>query len=121
MQKRIVNVLTAIICCMGVFSAVGCGEADNGSESKGVAKVWAALSSEVIVQDILPETYPEAKLDFAAIKGETESMQIMITANESIRGIEIETADLTDGNGDVISKDSIKLYGEHYVEMTEHP
>ena len=114
-KKKFSSVLMAIICSFSILSTVGCAPSnqDNGK----LAKVWTALSSEVFVQDILPETYPEAKLDFYAMKGETESMQIMITANKFVRGIDIETTDLVDESGNVISKDNIKLYAEHYVEI----
>lgn len=111
-MKKFVSILMATLCCFSVVSAIGCGE-KNGK----IAKVWTALASEVFVQDILPETYPEAKLDFYAIKGETESMQIMITANKFVRGIDVVTADLVNENGDVISKENIKIFGEHYIEV----
>lgn len=116
MKKKIVGIVMAVICTLSVFSVIGCG---GKKKDDKIAKVWAALSSEVFVQDILPETYPEAKLDFVAMKGETESMQIMITANKFIRGIDIEKADLVDTNGNVISKENIKIYGEHYVEILD--
>ena len=113
MKKKILVVLMAIICCFGAVTVSGCGE----TESESVATVWTASSSEVFVQDVIPETFPEAKLNLSAMKGETESGQIMITANKYIRGINVETADLTDEKGSVIAKENVKIYGEHYVEI----
>ena len=114
MKKKIVGILMAMICSLTSIPFFACSGGDN---DKNIAKVWSALSSEVFVQDILPESYPEAKLNFAAMKGETESAQIMITANKFVRGIDIELADLIDEDGNIISKDNVKLYGEHYVEV----
>ena len=53
------------------------------------------------------------------MKGETESRQVMITANKFIRGFDFETQDLVAEDGSTISKDNVKVYGEHYVEIDE--
>ena len=116
-KKKIISVLMAIICSFGVLQAVGC--APSNQDDGKIAKVWTALSSEVFRQDEIPETFSDAKFNLSAIKGETESMQIIITAKKDIRGIAVETTDLVDESGNVISKDNIKLYAEHYVEITE--
>ena len=116
-KKKFISVLLAIICSFSILSTVGCVPSNQDDEK--IAKVWTALSSEVFRQDEIPETFSEAKFNLSAIKGETESMQIIITAQKDIRGIDVETTDLVDESGNVISKDNIKLYAEHYVEITE--
>ena len=117
MKNKIASIVIALVCCFNAIILAGCGKNENDSENGSITKVWTALPSEVFVQDILPETYPEAKFDIAAMKGETESGQIMITAGEFIRGIDVEVTDLVGEGGEVISKDNVKIYGEHYVEI----
>ena len=96
-MKKLMCIFMALICSLGVFTATGC--TDTG-ETDSIATVWCALSSEVFLQDQKLTSYPEAKLDVPTIKGETESRQIMITANKFIRGFDVETEDL-------VSKESI--------------
>ena len=112
-MKKILCVLIAIICAFGTMSLIGCGDGDKGK----IAKVWCTLASETYMQDQKPSSYPEAKLEVIAMKGETESRQVMITANKFIRGFTFETQDLVAEDGSKITKDNVKLYGEHYVEV----
>ena len=116
MMKRFLWLCMAVICSLSVLSFIGCGnDATNGS----IAKVWCTLASEIYLQDEKPDSYPEAKLEVVAMKGETESRQVMITANKFIRGFAFETQDLVAEDGSVIAKENVKLYGEHYVEITD--
>ena len=115
MFKKFVYVLMAILCSFTTLTTIGCGEKESGK----LATVWSALASEVFLQDQEIESYPDSKLELVAMKGETESRQVIISANKFIRGFTFETQDLIAEDGSVIAKENVKLYGEHYVEITD--
>lgn len=113
MKKLISLFLSAALLC-GCMAAVSCKQKENGGET---AVVWSALSTEKYMQDKAPASYTEAKLDFAGVKGETQSMQLMITAKEDIKGFDLTAGALAGAGGAKIEVSSIKIYAERYVEI----
>ena len=109
--------LCAMLCMFMLatpFALTGC---DKDGGGKDAAIVWSALATEKFMRDQKPEEYTEAKLDFAGMKGETQSAQLMVTAKEDIKGFNLTAAKLSGENGAEISADNIKIYAERYVEI----
>lgn len=118
MNKKMVSLGLATL-LLSSAALVGCQE-----EEVSTAKVWSALSTEKYMQsyeaghDMLSKMgKTQAKLDFVGMRGETQSMQLMITANEYVKGYNLATADLKTSDGTTLSKENIKVYVEHYVEV----
>lgn len=116
--------LTVLALCFTLSLAVGCAASSkgNGTDTPNVsvddvAIVWNALSTEKYMQDHEMESYTEAKLDFAGMRNEVQSAQLMLTAKKKIRSFNLEASDLTAANGDTISKDKVSVYAERYVEV----
>lgn len=106
------KVLCIVLVCLLMFSSISCGEPSSDKQ----ATVWSALSTEKYRQEEKIEEYAEAKLDFVGMKGETQSLQIMVTAHEYIKGFSVEVNDLIGENGS-FSKNNIKIYAEKYVDI----
>ena len=54
-----------------------------------------------------------------AARGETEAFQIAVAAPANgLSNVEVEVSELTNSQGEVIAKENIALYREHYVEVT---
>ena len=94
-----------------VFPAAGCS-------CNRTATVRCALSTETFLQDADLPDLPE-KISLAGIRGETESAQVIITAEKDISRIDFVRSSLSDGNGNVIPADCVKVYAEKYVEIEE--
>lgn len=109
-MKRILCITMVILLA---FSVISCGKPKNEEKQ---ATVWSALATEKYRQDEKVDDYAEAKLDFIGMKGETQSMQIMITAHEYIKGFSLELSDLV-GEEASFSKNNIKVYAERYVDI----
>ena len=107
------RILCGALVALMIFSGFSCGSPSKGQSQ---ATVWSALSTEKFRQDETVDNKAEAKLDFVGMKGETQSLQIMITAHEYIKGYSLETADLVGGDV-VFSKNNIMVYAERYVDI----
>lgn len=113
-MKKIVCLFLSAILLSACVIAAGCNTDKNES---GSAIVWSALSTEKYMRDKTPETYTEAKLDFVGVKGETQSMQLMLTAKKDIKGFNLTAGELSGENGAKIDVSAIKIYAERYVEI----
>ncbi len=126
-KEWIASVLAlTMISSAGLFG--GCTNESNKEGTEGeYATVWSALSTEKYMQLYKEEASKaafdarmgktEAKLDFVGMKGETQSAQLMITANKYIKGFDLDVSDLTDASGNKIAAENIKVYAEKYVEI----
>lgn len=117
MKRKFILLFSLLFFVLTAISMTACKNGNEG-EREEMVKVWSALSTEKYMQDAVPEAYPEAKLNFSGMKGETQSAQLMITANQYIKGFDLITDDLKSEDGqNVISNENIKVYAEHYVEI----
>lgn len=121
MKKKIIALSLATLLCSSLVLASGCAE----NEEKGtLAKVWSAYSTEKYMQSYMEGHEKlsqmgktEAKLDFVGMRGETQAMQLMISANEYIKGFDLDSVDLKMEDGTVLSKENIDVYAEKYIEV----
>ncbi len=122
-QKLIASILAFTMIGGTVGLLGGCTEESSGD----YATVWGALSTEKYMQSYKEESSKAAfearmgktaaRLDFVGMKGETQSSQLMITANRYIKGFDLDVADLTDANGNKLEAANVKVYAERYVEI----
>lgn len=79
------------------------------------AKIWSAYNTENLMQDNTYGLTRNAGLSFDAAKGEGESAQLMITANEKISSFSFLMGKVSDGAGHSIAAKSFDVYAEWYV------
>lgn len=93
---------------------MGCG--DKKDETGDLATVWTAAGTERVLGDVdYSARYERNALTINAFKNEYESAQIIISAKQNIDAYSIKTADLKDGDGNVLSKDAFELFHEKYM------
>lgn len=123
MKKRIAALTTCFIAAFSLIAG-SCGQTQSTSqqqqqEKEGQVVVWTARGTEKIKQDADYSARHEDKvLSISAFRNEYESAQIVMTADGNIKEYEVETADLKNAAGDVLSKDSFTLYNQKYVEVS---
>ncbi len=126
MLKRIVSLLISAILLVSVGSMLVSCKDEEATGINAYATVWSALSTEKYMQSYSENsTNPnkdkvgktQAKLDFVGMKNETQSMQLMITAKQYIKGFDLDVSDLKTSDGTTFSANNIKVYAEKYVEI----
>lgn len=97
-----------------VSSVVSSSESSSSIVSEK-AKIWSAYNTENLMEDNAYSLDRAAKLSFDAVKGEKESAQLMITANEKISSFSFLMGKLSDGNGHSLLAKNFDIYAEYYV------
>ncbi len=104
---------------LSLLSACG-GNAPAATEPEAKVKLHYAYNTENFMQD---RDYEEqlsgrdSTLRMHAIRGETESAQLIVTPKEAVEEFFFEIKGLTGENGDKISKSKIEIFYEWYVEL----
>lgn len=118
MKKILAMVLSAMM-LLSMLSACG-SKPDTSSEQEieGV-KLWYGFNTENFMQD---SVYPEMeerdyKLRMFGIRGDVESVQLMITPEENVREYEFEIKELKTADGEKISGKNIEVFSQWYVNV----
>lgn len=98
------------------------GQNSNGLEVGDYVDVWTTYGIVKIMQNQRPAaeaTYYDLgdTLRISMMRGETEGGQIVLSATQNVGSYNLEAADLSDGNGNVISKDQIDVYHAKYQKI----
>jgi len=116
--KKILNKLTVIalsgILCLG---ATACNNT-NVPETK--LEVWTAYGTEKILRDVdYSSRYNQDVLTIKAFREENESAQIILSTKGKVNSYTLTLSDLTDGNGNVLSKNAFTVYNQKYINVTD--
>lgn len=124
-MKRIASLALATLVLIG---SAACSDGENSSSSdlssssgetqfESETLVWSAPTTKkyTLNEKPLSETLD---LSIVMCKNETEGVQLMITPNENVTSYDVTIGDLTDGKN-IISKDKIGVYREHYLYMSQ--
>lgn len=124
-MKRIASLALATLVLIG---SAACSDGKNSSSSdlssssgetqfESETLVWSAPTTKkyTLNEKPLSETLD---LSIVMCKNETEGVQLMITPNENVTSYDVTIGDLTDGKN-IISKDKIGVYREHYLYMSQ--
>ncbi|MBE5740857.1 MAG: hypothetical protein E7352_07335 [Clostridiales bacterium] len=121
-MKKIASLLMVALLAGSTLTACG-GSGGGGNVNGGVnqpqlqvATLWSAENTVSYMRDSeIPEG---AKLDLSmeAIKGETESVQLMITAKEEVTAFNVSVGDLVSATGEKIEKSNVEVFAEKYIE-----
>ncbi len=109
-----------LVCCllalMLLFSFVMIRPTLVDAEEK--ADVWSATSGIKIQRDIEYDVSGGADIKVYMAQNEYESAQLIITAKSDISSFDLVTEDLIGPGGKTLTKDSIQVFQQHYMETT---
>ena len=85
-------------------------------EAEEKADVWSATSGIKIMQYGDYDVSGGSAIQVYMAKNEYESAQLIISAKSDISSFDLILSDLSDGEGHILSKDSIQVFQQHYIE-----
>lgn len=123
-MKRIVTMLLAVVMLLSLFAACTKQadstptQAPTALEADGI-KLWYAFNTENYMQDTY---YPEMEsrdytLRMFGIRGDVESVQLIITPDHNVSEYEFSIKELTTEAGDKIAEKNIAVYSQWYVNV----
>lgn len=118
-MKKILSVLLLVALFLTV---TGCSstqpQATEPVQTEDVRLWWAYPTENFIRDGYYDDLERDSTLRFHSIKGETESIQLMITPQEDVKNFDISVSDVKNENGDVIDKDNFEIFVNWYI-LTE--
>lgn len=112
--KKTVGITLCGVMLAGMIS--GCSVSnESGSED---VKLWWAYNTENFMQDIEYDLDRDSTLRMAGIKGDVESIQLMVTPKKDITSFQFEMGDIQSEDGDVIQSDKFEVLAERYIEVS---
>lgn len=80
--------------------------------------MWRAENTESVMQYAAKPSDATTDLSIEAIKGETESVQLIIKPDNAVSAYRVSASDLTDGNGNTIEASDVEILTQHYIQTT---
>ncbi len=80
--------------------------------------MWRAENTESVMQYAAEPSDATTDLSMEAIKGETESVQLIIKPDNAVSAYRVAASDLTDGNGNTIEASNVEILTQHYIQTT---
>lgn len=80
--------------------------------------MWRAENTESVMQYAAKPSDATTDLSIEAIKGETESVQLIIKPDNAVSAYRVSASDLTDGNGNTIEASNVEILTQHYIQTT---
>ena len=117
--KKVISLCLVLLMIASVLSA--CGQEkpvqEQNTELTDGVKLWWAYNTENFMQDLEYDYDRDSTLRFYGIKGDVESVQLMITPDKDVIEYDFAMGDITSESGAVISADCFEIYAEHYMEV----
>lgn len=119
--KRVVSLLLATVLLLALCACNQTGgqtdQPQTGEEQSGL-KLWWAYNTENLMQDLEYDYDRDYTLRMHGIKGDVESIQLMITPDQNVAFFDFKMNDVTTTDGAVISAEQFDIFAEHYLEVT---
>ena len=119
-MKKTKLLVGIVLSAATVFSTVACDNLETIVPTAKSVDVWAKEGHVKVFAD---KDYDESfrqdlAVDIGVCKNEYEAAQIILTANDgNVRAYDIEITDLKNSDGDVFSKENIKVYNQKYINV----
>ena len=124
MKKYVKRIVSLMLTAFLLLAMCACdqsgGQTDQpqtGEEQSGV-KLWWAYNTENLMQDLEYDYDRDYTLRLHGIKGDVESIQLMITPDRNVAAFDFKMNDVTTADGAVISAQQFDIFAEHYLEVT---
>ena len=128
MKKNLKRWLGCVLTATLLFSACESEAADpavDGTEYATLNEVefWSTYSTEKVLRETTlsyDEVKGDAVVSVTAVRGEEEATQIVMTSGENpVKEYGLSVSDLKDSDGNVFSKDNVKVYHQKYINITK--
>ncbi len=119
-MKRVLPLILAVLLLVSLAAcAQGQPVADNTAPEPSGPRLWYAYNTENFMQDSYYSEMEERdyKLRMFGIRGDVESVQLMITPEEDVREYEFELKELATAAGEKISGKNIEVFSQWYVNV----
>ena len=117
--KKVVSL--CLVLSMAASMLISCGqktpEPENHTAATDGVKLWWAYNTENLMQDFEYDYDRDSTLRLYGIKGDVESIQLMITPDKDVLDFNFTMGDIATQSGSVISADHFEIYAEHYMEV----
>ena len=111
-KRTIAFVLLTVLSVQGVFT--GCAK-----KSETAVKLWSTYSTVKVMQDKHDyEEFP-ARIEVFLAKGETESAQLLITAETDVRDYELIPSPIKTDEGDTFKSENVDIEVQKYIEIVQ--
>lgn len=119
-MKKTISLILVLLLTASLFA--GCGEdaAPETTVPESGPKLWFAYNTENLMQtEVYADKMAErdSTLRLYGVRGETESVQLMITPDAHVDSFELKANDLVNENGDKLKKGNIEFYCQWYVYL----
>jgi len=120
MTKKLRSILLAAMMTLGF--CVGCDKNPGEEPFTGESvNVWSTYNTVKVVQNSEQSEYVKlpAELSVQMMKNETEGAQLILSANTNVANYKLTAARLSDGKGNEIALDQIKIYAQKYALISK--
>ena len=120
--KRIITLLLVLAFVLPVISGCDSQNSSGSAAASSDVKLWYAYNTENLMQDLEYEDLMEERdytLRMSTIRGDVESIQLIITPENNVVSYDIAFQDLKNESGDVFAADNLEAFAEWYIEITE--
>ena len=125
MKRMLKHALCLVLAAVMLLAVCGCTGPGNETqppqsqqETEKNLKLWWAYNTENLMQDLEYDYDRDSTLRFHGIKGDVESVQLMITPVQNVASFDFVMQDVKTENGDVIPAAAFDVLAEHYLEVT---
>ena len=122
-MKRFLSLILSVVMLCSIVAACGETEAETPTtEAPKDVTLWYGYNTERFMQD---EPYTEkmesrdSTLRVEGIRGDVESVQLMITPNVPVEGFDFEIDHLLRDDGEKFRKGNFEIFVEWYVEVNK--
>ena len=120
MKKLASLLLVGLLACSALPACGGASKESGGGGGKepqiASATLWSAENTMSYMRDSAIPENATLDLSMEAVKGETESVQLMVTAKEEISAFNVSVGDLVSATGEKIEKSNVEVFAEKYIE-----
>ncbi len=108
-----IKIISAILICAVLMTA--CGKAP-GKQSGDAAEIWHTYNTVKVMRDKHDYEKLSGAITVEMAKNETESAQLVLTANRDVKSYNVEVSNLTCGDS-TIPSDDIEIYVQKYLNI----
>ena len=117
-NKKTHRILALTLSALTLGASVMASACKDEAKTEVDATVWTASSSVKIKQEEdYSSMYGNKELSFTVFRNENESAQILFNPKSDVAAFDLTVSDLTDANGNLLSKDSFSVFAQKYIEV----
>ena len=136
-KKFTIKALAPVLAATMLFSACSTGGANapalmsgnspfnssiQASSTLSDVEFWSTYATEKVLQDnhtLYTNIKKEAAISVAAVRGEEEAAQIIMTSGDKpVSGYNVTVSNLNDGKGNEFNKNNVKVYHQRYIKVS---